>query len=157
MDGTLHRGMGGPAHCPHLQPPGYLQSLAGRWYFLHHSNELRCVHEGMGREPGVAVDHTGRASSPGDAARNADPVPRNILFLPVSSAYERSHRAEEGCQRCSETKATFLVGMGTSEEGFQLELKEVPLTTAPKRYTIDVSRVRDRKVVGGFVDGFQWR
>lgn len=47
--------------------------------------------------------------------------------------------------------------MGTSVEGFQLELKEVPLTTAPKRYTIDVSRVRDRKVVGGFVDGFQWR
>ncbi|MFY0572786.1 hypothetical protein ACN28E_54400 [Archangium lansingense] len=43
-----------------------------------------------------------------------------------------------------------LVGMGPTADGFEQKLEEVKLTTAPKQYTIDVSRVRDRKVVGGF-------
>ncbi len=42
-------------------------------------------------------------------------------------------------------QVTLLVGMGPSTEGFELNLEEVPLTTAPTRYTLDVSRVADRK------------
>ena len=34
---------------------------------------------------------------------------------------------------------------------------DVALTAEPKQYTIGASRVRDRKVVGGFCDVSQWR
>ncbi|QSQ22829.1 hypothetical protein JY651_48360 [Pyxidicoccus parkwayensis] len=68
-------------------------------------------------------------------------------------------------------KVTFLVGMGPTADGFELKSPEVTLTTEPKQYTIDVSRVRYRKVVGGFgwvaggrssplvlfIDDIQWR
>lgn len=68
-------------------------------------------------------------------------------------------------------KVTFLVGMGATADGFELKTQELTLTTEPKQYTIDVSRVRYRKVVGGFgwvsggrssplvlfIDDIQWR
>ena len=68
-------------------------------------------------------------------------------------------------------KVSFLVGMGPTIDGFELKLADVALTTEPKQYTIDVSRVRYRKVVGGFgwvaggrttplvffIDDIQWR
>ncbi|MFP2907656.1 hypothetical protein ACLESD_21920 [Pyxidicoccus sp. 3LFB2] len=66
---------------------------------------------------------------------------------------------------------TFLVGMSAAVDGFNLELKDVALTAEPKQYTIDLSRVRYQKVVGGFgwvaggrttplvlfIDDIQWR
>jgi hypothetical protein len=50
-------------------------------------------------------------------------------------------------------------GLGATADGWALELKDVALTKEPKQYTIDVSRVRYREVVGGFdwVDDIQWR
>jgi len=65
----------------------------------------------------------------------------------------------------------FLVGMSTKADGFSLDTGDQTLTTEPKEYTIDVSRVRYRKVVGGFgwvaggkpspmvfyIDDIQWR
>jgi hypothetical protein len=61
--------------------------------------------------------------------------------------------------------------MGPTVDGFEFKLPDVALTTEPKQYTIDVSRVRYRKVVGGFgwvaggrtsplvffVDDVQWK
>jgi hypothetical protein len=68
-------------------------------------------------------------------------------------------------------KVTFLVGMGPAVDGFELKLVDVPLTTTPKQYTIDVSGIAYGKVVGGFgwvaggrtsplvfsIDDIQWR
>ncbi|NTX03215.1 MULTISPECIES: hypothetical protein [Myxococcus] len=65
----------------------------------------------------------------------------------------------------------FLVGLSTTADGFSLDTGDQTLTAEPKEYTIDVSRVRYRKVVGGFgwvaggkptpvvfyVDDIQWR
>lgn len=66
---------------------------------------------------------------------------------------------------------SFLVGMSVAVDGFTLEMKDVALTAEPKQYTIDLSRVRYQKVVGGFgwvaggrttplvlfIDDIQWR
>jgi hypothetical protein len=65
---------------------------------------------------------------------------------------------------------TFLVGM-SDPDGFALELKNVTLTTAPTRYSIDLSATAYGVVVGGFgwvanattsaltfsIDDIQWR
>ncbi|WP_267145404.1 hypothetical protein [Myxococcus guangdongensis] len=65
----------------------------------------------------------------------------------------------------------FLAGLSTTADGFTLDTGDRTLTTTPTEYTIDVSRVRYRKVVGGFgwvagskpspfvffIDDIQWR
>ncbi|MCE9673871.1 hypothetical protein LY474_39360 [Myxococcus stipitatus] len=65
----------------------------------------------------------------------------------------------------------FLVGLSTTADGFALDTGDITLTAEPKEYTIDVSRVRYRKVAGGFgwvtggkptpvvffLDDIQWR
>jgi hypothetical protein len=50
-------------------------------------------------------------------------------------------------------------GRLATADGWAPELNDVALTMAPKQYTIGGSRVRDRKVVGGFdwMDDIQWR
>lgn len=48
-------------------------------------------------------------------------------------------------------QASLLVGRGPTVDGFEQKVAEVPLTPAPKQDTIGVSRVRDRKRVGGDV------
>ncbi|MCP3100518.1 hypothetical protein LZ198_16740 [Myxococcus sp. K15C18031901] len=65
----------------------------------------------------------------------------------------------------------FLVGLSTKADGFTMDTGDITLTAEPKEYTIDVSRVRYRKVAGGFgwvtggrttpivffLDDIQWR
>lgn len=65
----------------------------------------------------------------------------------------------------------FLVGLNATVDGFSLDTGDLTLTAEPKEYTIDVSRVRYGKVVGGFgwvaggkptpvvfyIDDIQWR
>ncbi|WP_228565323.1 hypothetical protein [Myxococcus sp. AB036A] len=44
---------------------------------------------------------------------------------------------------------SFVVGMNAAD-GFGVKEANVALTTTPTQYTIDISRVRDGQVVGGF-------